>query len=306
MKIDVTCALVRDLLPLYADGVLSKESDAVLEAHLPECPPCASELERLRAPVPVQKKKKTARQSLKTTRRRLLTGIGAALLAVAALFVMFAVREFHPNMNTPVPYYDGLFAPCHAFLSPEDGLTYLNVQIARQPAFEYYGTGGTFNEDVVEIDGVRTGVGYVWVGKGKREMEKSIKKANRYGGRNPDITGYGATFPQLSPMTERQKADFRAWEKSALGDDYREIDESKFANWARDIPITKVYYYDGPISDLLDGDQSLGWSQRNGVLEDSALIWDADSDSGEHWQYVQPTNPYGETTEPPYFVQLEE
>jgi len=301
MKIDVTCALVRDLLPLYADGVLSGESSALVDAHLPECPPCTSELESLRAPVPV--KAKSARKSLKGARRRLLIGLGTAVLAIVVVFSLFAIRvypEIRPDMNTPVPYHDGLFEPPFAFVSPEDGLTYLNVRVARQPAFEYYGTGSTYSEDVVVIDGVRTGVGYVWLGKGEREREKSAKKAGKYGGRNPDVVSYGVSFHQLSPMTEQQKDEFRNWEEEALGGNpWKAIDESLYANWARDIPITRMYYYDGPMADLM-GDtlaggwsQPLGWSERNGVFEASVLLWDADA-----------TNPT--QTPPPFFPRTTE
>lgn len=38
MKYD--CDLIRDLLPLYADGVCSETSRAVVEEHLDECPDC--------------------------------------------------------------------------------------------------------------------------------------------------------------------------------------------------------------------------------------------------------------------------
>ena len=284
MKIDVTCGLVRDLLPLYADGVLGRDSAAVVETHLPECPPCTSELEALRAPIaPV--KKKTARQSLKSTRRRIAAALAVfALLVSAVLMVGFRVIPRYDDHTTPVPYHDGLFEPPYAFLSPEDGLTYLHVQIARQPAFEYFGSGGTFAEDVVVIDGARTGVGYVWIGKGERAREDSIRKANKNGGRNPEITSYGVTFHQLSPMTEQQKDSFRNWEAEATGGNpWQTIDESQYANWARDIPITKMYYYDGPMEDLMGETQAgswsqpLGWSERNGVLENSVLIWDADT-----------------------------
>ncbi|WP_329886770.1 zf-HC2 domain-containing protein [Pseudoramibacter faecis] len=36
-----TCAVVRDLLPLYVDGVCSEASAALVEAHLADCPACS-------------------------------------------------------------------------------------------------------------------------------------------------------------------------------------------------------------------------------------------------------------------------
>ena len=42
---DLSCEVVRDLLPLYHDGVCSGESRALVEAHLKNCPACRAELE---------------------------------------------------------------------------------------------------------------------------------------------------------------------------------------------------------------------------------------------------------------------
>ena len=41
------CSVIRDLLPLYADDVCSDASRELIEKHLPECPECAAELEKL-------------------------------------------------------------------------------------------------------------------------------------------------------------------------------------------------------------------------------------------------------------------
>jgi len=48
----INCNVVRDLLPLYVDNVLSTDSVAIVDAHLLHCPLCASELESLRKPLP--------------------------------------------------------------------------------------------------------------------------------------------------------------------------------------------------------------------------------------------------------------
>ena len=44
-----TCALIRDLLPLYAEDMLSPESRQIVEVHLATCPACAAVSEQLRA-----------------------------------------------------------------------------------------------------------------------------------------------------------------------------------------------------------------------------------------------------------------
>lgn len=41
MKNDLTCAVVRDLLPSYVEGLTSEETNQAVEAHLADCPDCA-------------------------------------------------------------------------------------------------------------------------------------------------------------------------------------------------------------------------------------------------------------------------
>jgi hypothetical protein len=280
MKIDVTCALVRDLLPLYADGVLSAESAAAVETHLPACPPCAAELESLRAPVPVKAKKKTARQSLKTTRRRLVAGLAAAALLVSAAVMMFGFKVIESDNSQPIEYYDGLIDTdtlrvYRDDLFPDSGMRgdFLFVGLARAPEFEYYGDGTAYGEDEVTIDGQRACVLFVQFRKDPADMARSAKKAAKYGGRNPMISAYGGIAFDLNPLTEEEKA-------------YR-LNNGYHARTERELPITRVYYYSGP-TDLFNGNTpgaEPGWSERNGVFEDSVLIWEAGAGQEFHTEY---------------------
>lgn len=49
----VHCNIIQDLLPLYADNVVSPESRAMVENHMAVCPECSEILEEIRASVPV-------------------------------------------------------------------------------------------------------------------------------------------------------------------------------------------------------------------------------------------------------------
>ena len=42
------CEVVRDLLPLYHDGVCSKKSREMVEEHITECEACKKELEEIK------------------------------------------------------------------------------------------------------------------------------------------------------------------------------------------------------------------------------------------------------------------
>lgn len=50
MKNDLTCAVVRDLLPSYAEGLTAPETNQAVEHHLEGCPDCTAYLAAMRAP----------------------------------------------------------------------------------------------------------------------------------------------------------------------------------------------------------------------------------------------------------------
>lgn len=49
----VHCNIIQDLLPLYADDVVSPESKTMVDAHLISCPKCREILEEIRSSIPV-------------------------------------------------------------------------------------------------------------------------------------------------------------------------------------------------------------------------------------------------------------
>lgn len=102
MKSSVTCAIVKDLLPNYLEGLTSEETNASLEAHVKECPECAALLERMREPGPDGKEgfeEKAEIDFLKKTRKRnrrtlIVIAVFAALVFMAAETIpIFAPRE---------------------------------------------------------------------------------------------------------------------------------------------------------------------------------------------------------------------
>ena len=48
----LSCDVIRDLLPLYADRTASADTAALVEEHLASCPACREELGRLGAALP--------------------------------------------------------------------------------------------------------------------------------------------------------------------------------------------------------------------------------------------------------------
>ena len=87
------CAVVRDLLPLYLEGLTSPQTDQAVETHLELCPNCAQYKAALTAPLSSPEPTADQREPdyLKTIRRRglrrtVLTAFGVVL----AMLLLFA------------------------------------------------------------------------------------------------------------------------------------------------------------------------------------------------------------------------
>ena len=100
MKNDLTCGVVRDLLPSYVEGLTSDETNAAVEAHLAACPDCAARRDAMAAP----EESASAEQSrevdyLKTVRRksgrRVVIAIACTLAVILAgvALKMFVIGE---------------------------------------------------------------------------------------------------------------------------------------------------------------------------------------------------------------------
>lgn len=85
------CRIIRDMLPLYLDGLLSEESVAFVEAHLQDCEACRAELEKLKTPdaFPREEPERDA-AALKAMKRKWdrRVAVMGILLAAAVLAVL--------------------------------------------------------------------------------------------------------------------------------------------------------------------------------------------------------------------------
>ncbi len=115
------CDLIRDLLPLYQDGVCSEESRAAVEEHLRECPSCRAYQTALCEadglfPVPGEEPEQAADQefrkaaSLRAVRKTLLQRqVLAAVLALAVLAVLvLSSIGFLRSSGQVIPYEDNI------------------------------------------------------------------------------------------------------------------------------------------------------------------------------------------------------
>ena len=112
---DISCDVVRDLLPLYHDGVCSADSRALVEAHLVSCEGCRTELADMDAdipPAPIPDEDTALKavgsawdRAKKRSFRRGLAVVGGVLLAAALcvgiFFCFFSVERMIGDSMDP-------------------------------------------------------------------------------------------------------------------------------------------------------------------------------------------------------------
>ena len=155
---EIKCEVIRDLLPLYHDGVCSEESKKLVEEHLASCEGCREELIGMDAVLPEpmadseaetlramgsawgKVKKRTFRKGLR---------VGLAILVCAALCVGLFFTFFFAWSMEGVPMEprlnDGDFCLFRRFVTPKRGDI-----VAVSGRFE---TGGQFH-DIIRVAGV--------------------------------------------------------------------------------------------------------------------------------------------------------
>lgn len=102
---NISCEIIRDLLPLYVDEVCSGDSRDLVENHLAGCENCRAELNDMKDDLPQQKVIAEEADSLKAARkaqnRSTVKGIMCTLVVVLFLIAV-GVFLCHPDVAFPV------------------------------------------------------------------------------------------------------------------------------------------------------------------------------------------------------------
>ena len=109
---NISCEIIKDLLPLYHDGVCSNDSKTMIEEHLANCDSCKAELRAMDDELPVNNAdrnlneaeavKKLSRRWKKGMRKSLLKGILITILVIALIaLVIYSFMDFR---IIPKPY----------------------------------------------------------------------------------------------------------------------------------------------------------------------------------------------------------
>ena len=176
MKNDLTCAVVRDLLPSYVEGLTSDETNRAMEAHLSACPDCTARRDAMAAPAEPAEAAEQSREVdyLKTVRRksgrRVVIAIACTLAVILAgvALKLFVIGEpaGREGMSWSILYDEAAMdlrvystwsgvAYCRWNLENNDGIVRLTAEKVL-PSFLY---GSADHRERIPLEGVRE----VWI-----------------------------------------------------------------------------------------------------------------------------------------------
>ena len=106
------CDIIRDLLPLYCDGLCSEASKQEIEAHVAQCQECRACLTEMKeeAPVPsLSQESETEARVLQGVKKKFSRGRRRAVVFAVAIMLIFSiVLAGAADVPQPVAYTDGL------------------------------------------------------------------------------------------------------------------------------------------------------------------------------------------------------
>jgi predicted anti-sigma-YlaC factor YlaD len=101
----MSCEIIKDLLPLYLDGVCSGDSKAEIEEHLASCDSCRADLQTMQTALPIggaeqnlkdaQAVKNLSRKWKKGMIKSMLKGVLIAIGVIVALaLIAYLIMDF--------------------------------------------------------------------------------------------------------------------------------------------------------------------------------------------------------------------
>lgn len=127
MSCDLSCNTIKDLLPIYLDGIASEETNICVDKHLSECKQCQNEYKKL-CKITEEKGEVVINgaDSIRTLRKKLITSfitviiLGAILVSIATFYSYSKLTYNHSTFFQLIPLivlYVGIyFLPLLAIL----------------------------------------------------------------------------------------------------------------------------------------------------------------------------------------------
>lgn len=119
----LSCKVIEDMLPMYYDGICSKESVELIEEHLKDCHHCSHLLAELRTDMSIAEKSVDDMKPLKKIQKSYMKMKLQWLIAVVAILLLIPLAFFagneHGEQSTPIEEYseEEALACADAFMS---------------------------------------------------------------------------------------------------------------------------------------------------------------------------------------------
>lgn len=141
----ISCDVTRDILPLYAEDMVSEDTKALVEEHLEDCAPCREVLQTLRDTVriPVGAQPEALKKVSRAIIRNRLRNVTLAVLVTLSVLGCIAAYFTCPQYLTAE----------EAVVSVEevDGIPYLYCNEGVEYFSTYHYGGASRNEDTIQI-----------------------------------------------------------------------------------------------------------------------------------------------------------
>lgn len=143
MMKEINCTIIQDLLPLYVDGVVSPDTQELVEEHLEHCEECKKEVKFMKKDLslPIEKKVPLFKDLKKKWRNKKLMISGASILLTS--LILFGAFYYVYHFDSVVPYSESLVQ-----IETQDN----GALIAHYYGKDYYSVAAT-DPVSVEIDG---------------------------------------------------------------------------------------------------------------------------------------------------------
>ncbi|WP_051542079.1 zf-HC2 domain-containing protein [Clostridium lundense] len=118
MNSDLSCNTIKDLLPIYFDGIASEETNICVKKHLSECKSCQSEYKKLcETPEKSGQMLKNETTSIKILRKKLITWFITVIILGILLIGIAMFSYSYKSMRSPsieeiisvLPMYIGIY-----------------------------------------------------------------------------------------------------------------------------------------------------------------------------------------------------
>lgn len=105
---EINCNIIKDILPLYVDGVVSDDTKEMVEEHLAHCAECKKEVDLMKQElnIPAEKEASFIKNFKKKWRNKKLIISGLSILLTG--LILFGVFSFVFHYDTVVPYSESL------------------------------------------------------------------------------------------------------------------------------------------------------------------------------------------------------